>query len=90
MPKQQLKIAVCCCFFFLNHNALPLRSERRQRCTFSSIWFNFMKKVLPSAIRPRKRKKGWGEAKKVTEVHRSQKRRHKTILICNDMAIYAK
>ena len=53
-----------------------------------------MKKVLPNAIRPRKkkkeRKKGWGEAKKVTEVHRSQKRRHKTILICNDMAIYAK
>ena len=38
----------------------------------------------------KKRKKGWGEAKKVTEVHRSQKRRHKTILICNDMAIYAK
>ena len=42
------------------------------------------------ASKKKKRKKGWGEAKKVIEVHRSQKRRHKTILICNDMAIYAK
>ena len=57
-----------------------------QRCT---LWFNFVKKVLLGAIRPWK-KKVWEKAKKVIEVHRSQKGRHKTILICNYMAIYAK
>lgn len=36
------------------------------------------------------KKKVWEKAKKVIEVHRSQKGRHKTILTCNDMAIYAK
>ena len=85
MPKQQLKIAVF--FFFSSQCFTPKIGKNAKMYTLSLVQ---LCGKSSTQCKKASKKKVWEKAKKVIEVHRSQKGRHKTILTCNDMAIYAK